>query len=116
MADGWCSLPDPAFAKKAPRSKTRPACLRRKNCQMTADRNLSPKGLRAVEMVKSGEGQSTIITRAPGVYESRGVGNSYLLTTPDGDVLVNAGTLGDARRGRELFATVSKGPIRYIVL
>jgi alkyl sulfatase BDS1-like metallo-beta-lactamase superfamily hydrolase len=31
-------------------------------------------------------------------------------------VLVNAGTLRDARRGRELFAKVSSGPLRYIVL
>ena len=44
------------------------------------------------------------------------MGNSYLLTTPEGDVLVNAGTLGDARRGRELFSAVSRRPIRYIIL
>jgi alkyl sulfatase BDS1-like metallo-beta-lactamase superfamily hydrolase len=31
-------------------------------------------------------------------------------------VLVNAGTLGDARRGRELFARVSTAPIRFIIL
>jgi alkyl sulfatase BDS1-like metallo-beta-lactamase superfamily hydrolase len=57
-----------------------------------------------------------VTERAPGIYESRGVGNSYLITTPDGDVLVNAGTLGDARRGRELFSKVSAGAIRYVVL
>ncbi|MET0391126.1 MAG: alkyl sulfatase dimerization domain-containing protein [Polyangiales bacterium] len=77
---------------------------------------LSHQGLRVAEMVKSGEGQTSAIERAKGVYESRGVGNSYLLTTAEGDVLVNAGTLGDARRGRELFAQVSQNPIRYIVL
>jgi alkyl sulfatase BDS1-like metallo-beta-lactamase superfamily hydrolase len=83
---------------------------------MTSDPNLSHKGLRVAELVKSGEGQAAAIERAPGVYESRGVGNSYLLTTSEGDVLVNAGTLGDARRGRELFSKVSANPIRYIVL
>jgi len=83
---------------------------------MTADSDASHKGLRVAELVKSGEAQAVAIERAPGVYESRGVGNSYLLTTPEGDVLVNAGTLGDARRGRELFAEVSKSTIRYIVL
>ncbi len=74
------------------------------------------KGLRVAEWVKSGEGQSAAIERAPGVFESRGIGNSYLLTTPDGDVLVNAGGLGDARRGRELFRKVSTQPIRTIIL
>ncbi len=74
------------------------------------------KGLRVAEWVKSGEGQSAAIERAPGVFETRGIGNSYLLTTPDGDVLVNAGGLGDARRGRELFRKVSTQPIRTIIL
>jgi glyoxylase-like metal-dependent hydrolase (beta-lactamase superfamily II) len=63
-------------------------------------------------LVKSGEA----ILRAPGVWESRGVGNSYLLTTPAGDILVNAGTPGDARRGHDLFRKVSQAPLRYIVL
>jgi len=83
---------------------------------MSIESKLSHQGLRVADLVKSGEGQDAVIERAPGVFESRGIGNSYLLTTPDGDVLVNAGALGDARRGRELFAKVSKGPIRYIVL
>ena len=81
-----------------------------------ATTELSPKGLRVAELVKSGEGQAAAIERAPGVYESRGVGNSYLLTTPEGDVIVNAGTLHDAKRGKELFAKVSDGPVRYIIL
>ena len=60
---------------------------------MTAESSLSPKGLRVADLVKSGAGQGAAIERAPGVYESRGIGNSYLLTTPAGDVLVNAGAL-----------------------
>src|SRR5262249_52903349 len=83
---------------------------------MTGDAKITHKGLRAAEMVQSGQGQEAAIQRAPGVWESRGIGNSYLVTTPEGDVLVNAGALRDARRGRELFAKVSQNPIRYIVL
>lgn len=83
---------------------------------MAADPDLSHKGLRVAEMVRSGEGQDAAIERAPGVWESRGIGNSYLVTTPEGDLLVNAGALRDARRGRELFAKVSQNPIRTIVL
>ena len=83
---------------------------------MTADPSSSTKGLRAAEFVKSGEAQDAAIERGPGIWESRGVGNSYLLTTTEGDVLVNAGTLSDARRGRQLFAAVSKNPIHAIIL
>jgi len=78
--------------------------------------DISPDGLKVAGMLGSGKDQAAAIERAPGIYESRGVGNSYLLTTAEGDVLVNAGTLGDARRGRELFARVSSRPVRYIVL
>jgi alkyl sulfatase BDS1-like metallo-beta-lactamase superfamily hydrolase len=83
---------------------------------MATDANLSSRGLKVAEMVQSGEGQAQAVERAPGVWESRGIGNSYLVTTPQGDVLVNAGALRDARRGKELFAQVSQNPIRYIVL
>ncbi|HTZ69120.1 MAG TPA: alkyl sulfatase dimerization domain-containing protein [Acetobacteraceae bacterium] len=83
---------------------------------MNNEKGISHKGLRVAEFAKSGAAQEVAIERAPGVFESRGVGNSYLLTTAEGDVLVNAGTLGDARRGRELFAQVSGHSIRYIIL
>ena len=73
---------------------------------MTAIPDVSDHGLRAAEFVKSAEGQSAAIERAPGVWENRGVGNSYLITTREGDVLVNAGTLNNARRGREFFLQV----------
>ncbi len=83
---------------------------------MTANPELSPQGLRVAEMIQSGAGQTRPIERAPGVYESRGIGNSYLITSPAGDVLVNAGALDDARRGKAIFASVSANPVRYIIL
>jgi glyoxylase-like metal-dependent hydrolase (beta-lactamase superfamily II) len=73
-------------------------------------------GTQLAGLVKSGEGQTEAILRAPGVWESRGVGNTYLITTPDGDVIVNPGMLFDGVRGKDLFAKVSQGPIKYILL
>lgn len=83
---------------------------------MVEDQALTDRGLRVAEMIKSGDGQTEAIERAPGIFESRGIGNSYLITSEDGDVLVNAGALRDARRGRDLFARVSQRPVRYIIL
>lgn len=83
---------------------------------MAAGDRPSPKGLKVAELVQSGADQTHAIRRAEGVWESRGVGNSYLLTTDDGDVLVNAGTLADARQGRTRFARISSRPIRFIIL
>lgn len=76
----------------------------------------STLGIKVAEFIQSGESQIAAIERAPGIFESRGTGNSYLITTPDGDVLVNAGTLGDARRGQALFKKISNNAIRHIIL
>ena len=83
---------------------------------MAADGMLAGTGLKVADMVQSGSAQADAIERAPGIWESRGIGNSYLLTTRNGNVLVNTGTLADARRGRERFARVSADPIRAIIL
>lgn len=83
---------------------------------MTSKDPMSDKGLRAAEMVKSGDGQMAAIERASGIWESCGIGNSYLVATSEGNVLINAGTLRDARRGKALFEAVSGQPIRYIIL
>src|SRR5665213_1147607 len=83
---------------------------------MVENKGPAGRGLRVADMIRSGDGQTEAIERAPGIFESRGIGNSYLITSEGGDVLVNAGALRDARRGRELFAKVSKRPIRYIIL
>lgn len=72
--------------------------------------------LRVANMVKSGNYQTGAIDLGLGIYESQGIGNSYLITTEDGNVLVNTGTLKDARRGKALFDAVSDHPVRYIVL
>jgi alkyl sulfatase BDS1-like metallo-beta-lactamase superfamily hydrolase len=87
-----------------------------KDNDMMVNTNGPDQRLKVAELVKSGESAQSAIERAPGVWESRGVGNSYLVTTSEGDVLVNAGTLSDARQGRERFAKVSRNPIRNIIL
>lgn len=83
---------------------------------MTTSKILSDTSLRTAQLVRSGQQQTAAIDRGDGIWESRGVGNSYLVTTDEGDVLVNAGTLADARRGKALFAAVSANPLRHIIL
>lgn len=88
----------------------------RKEKAVNEKSGLASESLRAAQMVKSGQGQTEAIDRGSGIWECRGIGNSYLVTTPDGNILVNAGTLADAKRGVELFAKVSGNDLRYIVL
>jgi len=67
-------------------------------------------------LVNTGHDQTEAINVAPGIYVNLGVGNSYLLTTGEGNVIVNAGTLWEAERGHKLFKAVSNAPIRYVIL
>lgn len=83
---------------------------------MAQQNELPHENLRTARLVQSGREQQEAIARGSGIWEARGVGNSYLVTTPDGDVLVNAGTLADARRAKALFSEISASPVRRIVL
>jgi len=53
---------------------------------------------------------------APGIWCSPGLTNSYLLTTTDGRVVVNAGMGFEAPVHRANFDAVDPGPVRYIVI
>ena len=44
------------------------------------------------ELVKQGEGDRDAIDLGGEMYMSRNIANSYLVTTPDGDLLINTGT------------------------
>ncbi|MBV8787701.1 MAG: MBL fold metallo-hydrolase [Mycobacterium sp.] len=66
------------------------------------------------ELVKQGEGSQDAVDLGDGVFMSRNIANSYLLTTPDGDLLINTGTQFEAAEIKARFARVSNGPVRMI--
>ena len=50
------------------------------------------------------------------IFLSRDVSNSHLITTAEGDVLVNAGTAARGEAHRELYADSRTGPLRFAVI
>lgn len=54
-------------------------------------------------MIQSGRDQTKVKGCDHGIYEHQDIGNSYLITTSIESVLVNAGSLKDLQRGRELY-------------
>jgi glyoxylase-like metal-dependent hydrolase (beta-lactamase superfamily II) len=66
------------------------------------------------ELVKQGEGDQDAVHLGEGVFMSRNIANSYLVTTSDGDLIINAGTDFEAADIKARFARVSKGPLRMI--
>jgi len=45
-----------------------------------------------------------------------GFGNTFLVTTPEGSVIIDTSIVLQARRHKELLAPLVKGPIKYIIL
>ncbi len=66
------------------------------------------------ELVKQGEGAQDAVDVGDGIFMSRNIANSYLVTTPDGDLVINTGTDFEADEIKSRFARVSKGPLRTI--
>jgi alkyl sulfatase BDS1-like metallo-beta-lactamase superfamily hydrolase len=50
------------------------------------------------------------------IFMAKDISNAYLITTGDGDVLVNTGFMDNAERTKGLLAPVRSGPLRKIIL
>ena len=68
------------------------------------------------EFVRSGDAQTEAVEITPFVFMARGVSNAHLVTTSDGDVIINCGMPEDGERAAKLFAPHRTGPVRKIVL
>lgn len=66
------------------------------------------------ELVKQGEGAQDAVDLGDGIFMSRNIANSYLVTTPDGDLMINTGTDFEAAEIKSRFSRVSAGPLRMI--
>ncbi|CAN7445160.1 MBL fold metallo-hydrolase [Phenylobacterium sp. LjRoot225] len=78
-----------------------------------ADRRRNPP---LAELVLAGEQQTEAAPITDFIFMARDVSNAYLVTTAEGDLLINTGFATSADRNAALFAPVRTGPLRYIVL
>jgi glyoxylase-like metal-dependent hydrolase (beta-lactamase superfamily II) len=67
-------------------------------------------------IVKEGEARQDAVPVGDDIFMSRGISNSYLVTTPDGDVQINTGMYFEADEIKRRFGQVSGNPRRVIVL
>ena len=70
----------------------------------------------AADLINYGADLDAAVEIAPNVYQARGTGNTQMVTTPEGNVIIDTGTSRHAERHRELLSAVSDGPIRYVVV
>jgi alkyl sulfatase BDS1-like metallo-beta-lactamase superfamily hydrolase len=66
------------------------------------------------ELVKQGEGDQEAADLGDGIFMSRNIANSYLVTTSDGDLMINTGTDFEAPDIKTRFSRVGSGPLRTI--
>lgn len=66
-------------------------------------------------LIKAGESAQDATPLGNGIFTSRGIANSYLVTTSDGDVLINTGLHFEAPDIKARFGRVSSSPLRTIL-
>jgi alkyl sulfatase BDS1-like metallo-beta-lactamase superfamily hydrolase len=69
-------------------------------------------------LVRAGDGQTEAVRINDFIFQANDISNAYLVTTADGDVMVNTGFMADANieRNKRLLAPHRTGPLRYIIL
>ncbi|MBT8442385.1 MAG: MBL fold metallo-hydrolase [Gammaproteobacteria bacterium] len=64
----------------------------------------------------SGEGVAAATEVADGIYMARGVSNSYLIATPEGNVVIDTGAPNTAKKQFDALRAVSEASVRYVIL
>jgi alkyl sulfatase BDS1-like metallo-beta-lactamase superfamily hydrolase len=67
-------------------------------------------------LVRSGEDQKEAVAIGNFIFMVKDISNAYLVTTSDGDVMVNTGFMDNAERNKTLFAPHRTGALRAIIL
>jgi len=68
------------------------------------------------DLILAGVGQDEAEAITDFIFMAKDVSNAYLVTTADGDVLVNTGTITGVERTQRLFSPVRTGALTHIIL
>lgn len=80
---------------------------------MKAEENGNPP---LANLVLAGNNQQEAEAITDYIFMAKDISNAYLVTTGDGDVLVNTGFMDNAERTKRLLAPVRTGPLHRIIL
>ncbi len=73
-------------------------------------------GQQAVDFARLGQNQTEALQVNEAIYQGIGFGNTFLVVTPAGNVIIDTSSAGMANRHHELLTKVSTAPVRYIIL
>jgi alkyl sulfatase BDS1-like metallo-beta-lactamase superfamily hydrolase len=66
-------------------------------------------------IIHDGDAPQDAVPVSDGVFMARATSNSYLITTPDGDVVINTGLPHQGPEIRQRYARVSGAPVRQVI-
>lgn len=73
-------------------------------------------GPKLAGLVRSGDEQTEAIAITPFVFQANDISNAYLVTTAEGDVMINTGFMDNAERSKRLLAPHRTGPLAFVIL
>lgn len=68
------------------------------------------------DLVRSGDEQAEAIAVTNFIFQANDISNAYLVTTSEGDVMINTGFMDNAERTKRLLAPHRTGPLAFVIL
>ena len=91
-------------------------CLLPAWCEAQQDAFGQVGGNQAVDFARIGQNQTAPIKVNDAIYQAVGFGNTFLVITPDGNVIIDTSGANMAPKHHDLLTKVSDQPVRYIIL
>lgn len=73
-------------------------------------------GPKLADLVRSGDEQADAIAVTDSIFQANDISNAYLVTTSEGDVMINTGFMDNAERTKRLLAPHRTGPLAFVIL
>lgn len=67
-------------------------------------------------LVQQGANQKEALRISDSIYQAIGFGNTFMVTTSEGNVIIDTSMPGPAQRHVKLLKAVNSGPVKYIIL
>lgn len=70
----------------------------------------------ALSFSQSSSAQSVPLRINDSIFRAAGFGNTFMVTTPEGNVIIDTSVASNAAEHREMLRSVNDGPVKYIIL
>ncbi|MFN0119001.1 MAG: MBL fold metallo-hydrolase, partial [Blastocatellia bacterium] len=69
-----------------------------------------------ITQIRAGQDQKEALKINEAIFQAIGFGNTFMVTTPAGNVIIDTSIAFNSARHKKLLEAVSAGPVKYIIL